>query len=355
MIELIFRGLFVVVSVAVASLYAFKVFIESGNDVIAAILSALVISCGIVAIDVLTPKKKLSAVSSIFFGLVVGMCAAYGMSFLVTYVHVLFPSIPDDLIEGINVLIGVVCVFISITLILQTKDDFRFVIPYVEFARDVRGNRPLVLDTSAIIDGRIVEVSKTHIIQGEMVVPKFVIEELQTIADSENGIKRARGRRGLDIVSKLQRSNELDISIRDLEGDGISVDQKLVSVCLEMNGRLVTTDYNLTKVAELRGVDVVNMNELTNAMRPAAIPGEEMGVEIIKRGEGVSQGVGYLEDGTMVVVENTSEMVGEKVVLEVTSSLQTSAGRMIFGTYQGNAGNRKKREDTDNSGGETRK
>ncbi len=331
MAELIIRGLFILVTATVAALYAVRVFIDSASKLLIMILVAMAISVMVIVAEMLIPRrKKLAVVSGVFFGLIVGMLIAYGMSCVTAYVAMLF-AMSAELIEGINVFIGVVCVFVAIILILGTRDDFRFIIPYVEFAKDVRGNRSMVLDTSVIIDGRIVDIAETNVVQGSVLIPKFVLNELQTISDSSDSIKRARGRRGLDIVSKLQNNVKLDVVIDESMVEGIGVDQKLVSLCLNMNGRLATTDFNLAKVARLRGVDVMNVNELANALRPIALPGEEMEVEIVKVGEGAGQGVGYLEDGTMVVVETTREKVGERVKLVVTSMLQTSAGRMIFG------------------------
>ncbi len=339
MVEFILRGMFLVTAAAVAALFAVRTFVQPGEEghIFATIGAALLVAAGLVLLDIATPKKKLSAVAGMFLGLIVGMLATYALSFLVAYVVVLFPMIPNELVTGLTVFIGVICVFGSISLILQTKDDFRFVIPYVEFAKQIRGNRPMLLDSSAIIDGRILDVADTHLLQGQLVVPRFVVNELQTIADSSDKIKRARGRRGLDIVAKLQNHAQVDLSIEDADAEGASVDQKLVALADNMHALLVTTDYNLAKVAQLRGVDVVNFNDLAEAMRPVVLPGETMGVQIIKPGEGQGQGVGYLEDGTMVVVEQAADRLGDSVTLRVTSVLQTSAGRMVFGRLDGQA------------------
>ncbi len=335
MIQLVLRGLFVLMTAAVAGMYAVRTFTQSAAGLIGAIVVALVISGVVVLIDIYTPRKKLSAISGVFLGLIVGMLAAYALSFLVEYTATLFADIPADLIQGIKVLLGVMCVFISISLILQTKDDFRFVIPYVEFAKQIRGHRPMVLDTSAIIDGRILDIAQTQILQGLLVVPRFVLNEIQTVADSSDKLKRARGRRGLDILAKLQASPAVDVTIDDTEATGVGVDQKLISLAQEMRGRIVTTDFNLTKVAGLRGIDVININSLAEAMRPVVLPGELITTRIVKPGESPGQGVGYLEDGTMVVVENARDRIGNDVTLAVTSVLQTSAGRMIFGRLNG--------------------
>ncbi|MEX2543556.1 MAG: PIN domain-containing protein, partial [Phycisphaeraceae bacterium] len=218
---------------------------------------------------------------------------------------------------------------------LQTKDDFRFVIPYVEFAKEIRGSRPTIVDTSVIVDGRILDIIATGVMQGTLIVPKFVLNELQTIADSGEKLRRARGRRGLEILGKLQETHIVDVSIHEAEHvEGVGVDQKLIALAQQLQGRVMTNDYNLNKIARLRGVDVINLNDLAKALRPVVLPGEHMTVRLVKPGENPAQGVGYLEDGTMVVVEDGRDHLGREVRLVVTSTLQTSAGRMIFGRYE---------------------
>ncbi|MGM0369534.1 MAG: PIN/TRAM domain-containing protein [Bacillota bacterium] len=188
-----------------------------------------------------------------------------------------------------------------------------------------------ILDTSAIIDGRVADICKTSFIEGVLVIPEFVLEELQHIADSSNILKRNRGRRGLDILNKIQNEIDIPVLISSKDYDDIKeVDRKLVKLAQELNGQVVTNDYNLNKVSELQGVSVLNINELANAVKPVVLPGEEMEVKIIKDGEEPGQGVGYLNDGTMIVVDDGKDHIGEDLDVLVTSVLQTSAGRMIF-------------------------
>ena len=188
-----------------------------------------------------------------------------------------------------------------------------------------------ILDTSAIIDGRVADICKTSFIEGVLVIPEFVLEELQHIADSSNILKRNRGRRGLDILNKIQNEIDVPVLISSKDYDDIKeVDRKLVKLAQELNGQVVTNDYNLNKVSELQGVSVLNINELANAVKPVVLPGEEMEVKIIKDGEEPGQGVGYLNDGTMIVVDDGKDHIGEELDVLVTSVLQTSAGRMIF-------------------------
>ncbi|MFP4687431.1 MAG: PIN/TRAM domain-containing protein, partial [bacterium] len=193
---------------------------------------------------------------------------------------------------------------------------------------------PKMLDTSVIIDGRIVEIIEAGFLEGTMLVPKFIIKELQNMADSGNRLKRERGRRGLDVLNKIR--DELPVEVLILENDYPNipeVDSKLVAYASELGARIVTNDFNLNKVARLQGVGVLNINELSNAVKPVFIPGETFEIEIIKEGEEENQGVGYLPDGTMVVVEEGGKHVGEKSKVTVTSVIQTSAGRMIFAQH----------------------
>ena len=188
-----------------------------------------------------------------------------------------------------------------------------------------------ILDTSVIIDGRIADICASGFIEGPLVVPVFVLEELQHIADSSDLLKRNRGRRGLDILNRMQKELALSVQINDRDFDDIAeVDSKLVRLAQVMKGKLVTNDYNLNKVAELQGVRVLNINELSNAVKPVVLPGEEMVVHVVKDGKEFGQGIGYLDDGTMIVVDSGKKYIGDTIGVLVTSVLQTAAGRMIF-------------------------
>ncbi len=189
----------------------------------------------------------------------------------------------------------------------------------------------VLLDTSAIIDGRIAEISQTGFIMGTLVVPRFVLEELQRIADSADTLRRNRGRRGLDILNRLQKEDSVPVEISDTDFENIhEVDAKLVKFAKQAHAPIITNDFNLNKVAELQGVKVLNINELANAVKPALLPGEEMEVKIIQEGKEAGQGVGYLDDGTMIVVEGGKGFLNNSLEVTVTRVLQTAAGRMIF-------------------------
>lgn len=190
---------------------------------------------------------------------------------------------------------------------------------------------PKILDTSVIIDGRIVDILETDFIEGDLIISEFVLEELQHIADSADDLKRERGRRGLDIVNSIKNNNKTNLVIVDTDYPDIKeVDSKLLKLALDLNGKVFTNDYNLNKVADVQGIPVLNINDLSNALKPVVIPGESMQIEVIKLGKGRNQGVGYLDDGTMVVVEDGDKYLDQTINATVTSVLQTSAGRMIF-------------------------
>ena len=377
MVLFILRGAFIVLVTVVAALYLLTN--QPGAQVgfgtfVVIITATMAVAGGLIALDAGFRQNHLSAISGIFLGLVAGLLAAYALSFVVDLFGVLtapevtieepeishfeFAQLPPgeqekiaqlrmeydqqvdqqkayfNLLEGLKVVIGLITCYFGISLVLQTKDDFRFIIPYVEFTKQIRGSRPIVLDTSVIVDGRVLDVIETRVLQGTLVLPKFILEELQNIADSNDKLRRARGRRGLEILQKLQENQQVvDVVIDESEPEGAAVDHKLIALAQHLQARVMTNDYNLNKVATLRGVEVINLNDLAKALRPVVLPGEHMNVKLIKAGEGPEQGVGYLEDGTMVVVEGGRGHLGQQVDIMVTSTLQTSAGRMIFGRY----------------------
>ena len=296
-------------------------------------VGVMVVTVAIVVVDLLTPRKRIQTISAIYFGIVVGVI----LSNLVKEAlePTLSVSTRKEVQLAIEGLLMIFICFVCVSTLLQTKDDFRFIIPYMEFSKEVKGSRPLVLDTSVVIDGRIADVAETRVIDQPMVVPRFVLQELQGIADSSDKLRRNRGRRGLDILNRLQKSPGIEVKIHDADIPELAgireVDQRLVVLAKHLGGKVVTNDYNLNKIARLQGVEVINLNDLANAMKPIVLPGESLTVKLIKRGEEPGQGIGYLDDGTMVVTEQGAYHLGETIRLTVTSVLQTSAGRMIFG------------------------
>lgn len=336
---LILRVAFVLVAIGVATLLVGTLLNEGDPSswVWVIFLGTLALAGGVIAADVLLPRKPIDVISAVYFGLLVGVFLTYVVLLVLT------PLLPspirgDRWAQGtrttVQLLMGMVLCYICISVLVQTKDDFRFIIPYVEFAKEVKGLKPYVLDTSVVIDGRIADLVETNILDNQLLMPRFVLAELQAVADSGDKLRRARGRRGLDILNRLRTSENVDLKIYDRElpeMSGQPVDMKLVLLAKHLEGKIVTGDYNLNKVARLHNVQVINLNDIANSLKPVFLPGEMLGVRIVKPGEEIGQGVGYLDDGTMIVVEGGRDHVGKEVKINVTSVLQTSAGRMIFG------------------------
>ncbi len=336
MLLVMIRALFVLVVAGLAAKFSGIVSGANLANGYVVFVGIMVLTLAVVVGDLLTPRKRIQTISAIFIGLIVGVV----LSDLIR--NALEPAMNQFVYEqarpGISGLLMVFICYVCISTLLQTKDDFRFIIPYMEFSKEVKGAKPLVLDTSVVIDGRIADVAETHVIDQPLVVPRFVLQELQGIADSSDKLRRNRGRRGLDILNRLQKSAGIEVKIHDAEIPELAgireVDQKLVVLAKHLGGKVVTNDYNLNKIAKLQGVDVINLNDLANALKPIVLPGENLTVKLIKRGEEPGQGIGYLDDGTMVVTEQGAYHLGESVRLTVTSVLQTSAGRMIFGRME---------------------
>jgi uncharacterized protein YacL len=305
----------------------------------AALFGILTLGVLIITTDVLVRNKQITTLSAVYFGLLLGLLLGNMFS------AALDPFLFDAEIakeqaqrQAVRLLITVVCCYLSISTLLQTKDEFRFIIPYVEFSKQVKGGRPLVLDTSVIIDGRIADICDTRFIDTKLIVPRFVLQELQSVADSSDKLKRNRGRRGLDMLKRMQNNTKVDLQMHEANLPELrevhKVDERLVVLAKALGARVVTNDYNLNKIAQLQGVEVINLNELANALKSVALPGEFMSVRLVKPGDQIGQGVGYLEDGTMVVVEQGRSFIGQDVTITVTSVLQTPAGRMIFGRIE---------------------
>lgn len=301
----------------------------------------IVLGIIVIAVDIFTKHKEITTISAVFFGLLMGFLLGSLLWMALEPVIRQYMQMAGhgDLVQPARLLITLICCYVAVSLLLQTTDEFRFIIPYVEFSKQIKGGRPLVLDTSVIIDGRIADICETGIVDTKLIIPRFVLQELQGIADSSDKIKRNRGRRGLDILKKIQTNNKLEVQLHEANltelRDVTKVDERLVILAKFLGARVVTNDFNLNKIAQLQGVEVINLNELANALKLVALPGEHLNIKIIKQGDQIGQGVGYLEDGTMVVVEQGKHAIGQDVVITVTSVLQTQAGRMIFGKIEG--------------------
>lgn len=327
----ILRGIFLLVSFGVGTSIAF----QPDQTVFYAIPLVLLLATLVILLDILLPRKKVETVSAVYFGLFVGLLMTVMLQLVMEPTFKLLEE-KGPIPLYFQLVFTPLCCYISISVLMQTQDDFRFIIPYIEFQKDLKGNKPYVLDTSVVIDGRIADLMETGIIENQLIMPRFVLAELQAIADSSDKLKRSRGRRGLDILNRLRNDNDVDFKIyeRELEEfEGQPVDMKLVLLASHLGAKVVTGDYNLNKVAKLHNVQVINLNDIANSLKPIFLPGETVQVTVIKPGEDAHQGIGYLDDGTMIVIENGREHVGKNVEISVTSVLQKSAGRMIFGKF----------------------
>ncbi|MDD5060457.1 MAG: PIN domain nuclease [Candidatus Omnitrophica bacterium] len=271
-------------------------------------------------------KVSVSGLSSAVFGLILGLI----MAKLVSDAFSLAP-IDQETLSRIRVGLTLIFCYLGMVMALRGKDEFNIIIPYVRLRRQDQSQDVILLDTSVIIDGRIVDICKTRFLGGKLIIPKFVLRELQQIADSTDPIKRQRGRRGLEILNIIQNEPGIDITIHEQDFTETSeVDAKLVLLAKLLEAKILTVDFNLNRVASIQGIKVLNINELANALKPVVFPGEEMHIKLIKEGKEHNQAVGYLDDGTMVVVEDARRLIGQDVKVAVTSVLQTQAGRMIF-------------------------
>ena len=271
-------------------------------------------------------RISLRGLSSAVFGLILGLIIAklVGDAFSVV-------SVAEGVVSFIRVTLTLVFCYLGLIMGLRGKDEFNLIIPYVRLRREGQTEEVNILDTSIIIDGRIQDICKTKFLEGKIIIPRFVLNELQQIADSTDPIKRQRGRRGLDILHNLQTEIGADIVINEEDfPETKEVDAKLVKLAKLLEAKVLTVDFNLNRIATLQGVKVLNINELANALKPVVFPGEKMQIKLIKEGKEYNQAVGYLEDGTMVVVEEGRRLIGQEVRVVVTSVLQTQAGRMIF-------------------------
>src|SRR6266404_1245655 len=281
----------------------------------------------LIAIDELIKGLSLRAFSAASFGLMLGTVIA-----LLIDSSGLFKYVEDRLLWLIRLCIFLGFGYIGMILAMRSnKEDFYLIIPFVRFASQSKPESLLVLDTSVIIDGRIADLIEGNFLEGTIVVPRFVLKELQVIADSADAIKRARGRRGLEMLNRIQRNTRNEVRIHDGDfPDEKEVDAKLIRLARNLGAKLYTNDYNLGKIAELQSVSHVNLHDIAKSMRVILLPGEMLSLRIVREGKDKGQGIGYLPDGTMVVVNNAQSAVGHQAEVQVQSLLQTGAGIIIF-------------------------
>lgn len=282
----------------------------------------------LIAIDEMLKGFSLRAFSATTFGLFLGSIVA-----LLIDQSGLFVDDPEDPVRRI-IRIGLFLGFGYIGMILamrSNKEDFSLIIPYVRFARQAKADTLLLLDTSAIIDGRVADLIESSFLEGMIVVPRCVLRELQAIADSTDPIKRARGRRGLEVLNRIQRNVRNEVKIHDADfPDETGVDAKLLRLARNLSARIFTTDYNLAKLAELQSISCVNLSEVARCLRVILLPGEILSLRIVREGKEKNQGIGYLPDGTMVVVNHAQSQIGHQVEAQVQSTHQTGAGIIVF-------------------------
>jgi uncharacterized protein YacL len=323
------RSFFVVISTIVGYQIGILLTAFSPYWPLSAAVIGFLISLIIILAEFSMRKVSLSGLSAGVFGLVFGLLMAKLItdSFILQSIN----QMNETLALVMQVVLTLIFCYFGMTLAIRGKDEFNLIIPYVKFTRQDRRDDITIIDTSVIIDGRIIDLCKTGFIGGRFIIPRFVLRELQQIADSSDSLKRNRGRRGLDILNNMQKTVDMDVKIHEEDFPDITeTDAKLVKLAKLLSGRVFTNDYNLNKVAELQGVQVLNINELSNALKPIMLPGEVVEVKVVKEGKEHNQGIGYLDDGTMIVVEGGRQLIGQRKKVAVTSILQTAAGRMIF-------------------------
>src|SRR6266702_7292802 len=281
-----------------------------------------------IAIDELLKGFSLRAFSATTFGLLLGTVVAQLIDHSGLFQHVQEETTRWLIRLSLFLSFGYIGIILAMR---RNKEDFSLIIPYVRFAPQNKPDNLLLLDTSTIIDGRIADLIESNFIEGRVVVPRFVLKELQQIADSNDPIKRARGRRGLEMLNRLQRNQRNEVKIHDGDfPDEPDVDSKLVRLARNLNAKLFTNDYNLGKIAELQSVNYVNLHDLAKSLRTVLLPGEVVSLRVVREGKDKGQGVGYMPDGTMVVVNHAQACIGQQVDAQVQSLLQTGAGVIIF-------------------------
>jgi uncharacterized protein YacL len=294
-----------------------RVVVGAGAGAILVLIEAVIHRIGRVSV-----RGFSAAVFGLLFGLIMAKLVSDAIGL-----------IPFDMgtIAIIRVVLTWAFCYLGMTMALRGRDEFSVIIPYVRLSRRDRREEAYLIDTSAIIDGRLLDLCKTRFLEGRLVVPRFVLKELQAVADSTDPIKRSRGRRGLEVLNQLRQLPTIDVRIHEEEFPGIAeTDAKLVKLAQVLSTQVITNDYNLNRIAEFQDVRVLNVNELSQALRPVVLPGETLEVKPLKEGKEHNQAVAYLDDGTMVVVENGRSFIGQSVRGVVTSVLQTAAGRMVF-------------------------
>lgn len=305
-------------------------YILGGNEPVFFTAIGAAIGIVIVLFELFARRVSLKGLSSAVFGVLLGLLLAWIFSETLNQFS-LPQDFPSQVVNNIKLFVTFIFVYLGLTLGIKGKDDFHLVIPYVKFKRQELKEESIVIDTSVIIDGRILDIVKTGFVEAKFLVPRFVLNELHALSDSTDHMKRQKGKRGIEILHSLKKEPHIEVVISDQVVEGVkSVDEKIVRLGQEQDAKVMTTDYNLNRIAQLQGVSVLNINDLANALKPTFIAGQRFQLKLIKEGKEHNQAIGYLEDGTMVVVEGARRLIGKTVSIEVTSVLQSSSGRIVF-------------------------
>ncbi len=318
------RIAFIVLCAAAGWLVAYSIREWDDYRVVATFIGTL-LGVLVVLIDLMLKGFSLRGLSALSFGLAMGSLMAYLISS-----SPLFGKGDPQILYLVRLALFLIVTYLCTVIALRGRDEFNLVIPYVRFVPHEVDVPVVVVDTSALIDGRIARICETGFLSGALVIPRFVLEELQRVADAPDAVKQARGRRGLEVLGELRALSQLDLRVHESDARPSEVDAKLVFLAQSMKAKLLTTDYNLAKMAEFHGVPWLNLNNLVRSMRRELILDEEIEVDLVKTGREDHQGVGYLDDGSMVVVEQAKVLVGSRVAVRITSILPSAGGKIVF-------------------------
>lgn len=297
-----------------------------GTNIFLSTSVGLFIGIVVVFFEAFARKVSLKGLSSAVFGIILGLLLSW------IFLNALeFFALPKEVVNTVKVFVTFTFIYFGLTLGIKGRNEFHLIIPYVKFRRQDLKEDQVVIDTSIIIDGRILDIVKTGFLEARFIIARFILNELQALADSTEHIKRQKGKRGIEVLHLLKKETNIEVEIYNEDIEGLnSVDEKIVRLAQTLDAKILTTDYNLNRIAQLQGVKVLNINDLVNALKPTFVAGERFQIKLIKEGKEHNQAIGYLEDGTMVVVENAKWLIGKIVEIEVTSVLQSPSGRIVF-------------------------
>ncbi|MDP7035793.1 MAG: PIN/TRAM domain-containing protein [Planctomycetota bacterium] len=297
------------------------------------LFAGLAISIVVVTAEARFAQNFFSSIFAVISGLFLGFIGSY----LLNQGLLLLPqlaALQSEYQQALQLVVTLLLCYLCVAVLLKTRDNFMLLIPFVEFSKQEIPRSPRILDSSVLIDGRIIELCESGFVEGPLVLPAFILNELQQVADSNDRLRRNRGRRGLDIANALRHLPGFQVILDEEPAPGSTIDEKLLQLAKKRSGRILTNDVNLKKVADVQGIQVLNLNEVAVAMKAVALPGEILSLKLIKEGDNPGQTVAYLEDGTLVVVEESQSHLGETVDIVITRTIQKPTGRILFGRIQ---------------------